>query len=99
MNIHPPPPINALVTALSITVNENRCLFCLNFTVISNDTLYFMSSCFRCKHNFSNDCISVSIDNSMIDFDRLNFDPGNMNKNLQEHPEINKVANFVGKIF
>ena len=36
----------------------------------------------------------------MIDFDRLNFDPGNMNKNfvlslqLKEHPEISKIANF-----
>ena len=47
-----------------------------------NDILYFMSSCFRCKHNFYNGCISVLIDNSMIDFDRLNFDQGNMNKNL-----------------
>ena len=41
----------------------------------------------------------------MIDFDRLNFDPGNMNKNfvlslqLKEHPEISKIANFGGKIF
>ena len=41
-----------------------------------------MSTCFRCKHNFYNGCISVSIDNSMKDFDRLNFDPGNMNKNF-----------------
>ena len=56
-----------------------------------NDILYFMSSCFRCKHNFYNVCISVSIDNSMIDFDRLNCDPGN--------PEISKIANFGGKIF
>ena len=37
---------------------------------------------FQVKHNFYNGCISVSIDNSMIDFDRLNFDQGNMNKNL-----------------
>ena len=47
-----------------------------------NDILYFMSSCFGCKHSYYNGCISVSIDNSMIDFDRLNFDPGNMNKNF-----------------
>ena len=47
-----------------------------------NDIPYFMSSCFRCKHNFYNGCVSVSIDNFMIDFDRLNFDQGNMNKDL-----------------
>ena len=95
----------------SITVNENRCLFCLNFTVTSNDTIFIkrysifhVYSCFRCKHNFYNGCISVSIDNSMIDFDRLNFDPDNMNKNfalslqLKEHPEISKIANFGGKM-
>ena len=41
----------------------------------------------------------------MIDFDRLNFDPGNRNKNfafslqLKKHPEISKIANFGGKIF
>ena len=40
----------------------------------------------------------------MINFDRLNFDSGNMNKNfvlsqeLKEHPEISKIANFGGKI-
>ena len=47
-----------------------------------NDILYFTSSCFKCKHNFYNGCNSVSIDNSMIDFDGLNFDPGNVNKNF-----------------
>ena len=40
-------------------------------TCLLNDILYFMSSCFRCKHNFYNGCISVSIDNSMIDFDKF----------------------------
>ena len=65
-------------------MNENRCLFCFKFSVISNDTMFIKrySSCFVCKHNFYNGCISVSIDNSMIDFDRLNFDPGNMSKNF-----------------
>ena len=41
----------------------------------------------------------------MIDFDRLNFDPGNMNKNfvlslqLKEHSVISNTANFGVKIF
>ena len=42
-----------------------------------NDILHLMSSCFRCKWLYL-----VSIDNSTIDFARLNFDPGNMNKNF-----------------
>ena len=80
-----------------------------------NNILYFMSSCFRCKHSFYNGTnvltktahrsvkvpfenelrplpfnrISVSIDNSMIDFDRLNFDPGNMNKNFVGSVQLN----------
>ena len=57
-----------------------------------NDILYFMSSCFRCKHNFYNGCISVSIDNSTIDFDRLIFDPGNMNKNFALSLQLKRAS-------
>ena len=41
----------------------------------------------------------------MKDFDRLNFEPGNMSKNfvlslqLKKHTEISKIENFGGKIY
>ena len=50
-----------------------------------NDILYFMS-------NFYNGCILVSTDNFTIDFDRLNFDPGNMNKNIVLSLQLEKAS-------